>query len=37
MMSPDHFYEWHDEPRQGDIVLCGVSRVIAGDHFSPPQ
>jgi hypothetical protein len=37
MMSPDDFYEWHDEPRQGDIVLCGVSRVIAGDHFSPPQ
>jgi hypothetical protein len=36
-MSPDDFYEWHDEPRQGDIVLCGVSRVIAGDHFSPPQ
>lgn len=36
-MNPDHFYEWHDEPRQGDIVLCGVSRVIAGDHFSPPQ
>ncbi len=37
MMSPDDFYEWHDEPRQGDIVLCGVSRIIADDRHSPPQ
>ncbi len=37
MMSPHEFYEWHDEPRQGDIVLCGVSRIIADDRRSPPQ
>lgn len=37
MMSPDDFYEWHDEPRQGDIVLCGVSRIIADDRHSPAQ
>ncbi len=37
MMSPDDFYEWHDEPRQGDIVLYGVSRIIADDRHSPPQ
>ncbi len=37
MISPDDFYEWHDEPRQGDIVLCGVSRIIADDRHSPPQ
>ena len=37
MMSPGDFYEWHDEPRQGDIVLCGVSRIIADDRHSPPQ
>ncbi|MDA8355169.1 MAG: hypothetical protein M0Z95_02450, partial [Actinomycetota bacterium] len=37
MMSPDDFYEWHDEPRQGDIVLCGVSRIIADDRHSLPQ
>jgi hypothetical protein len=37
MMSPDDFYEWHDEPRQGDIVLCGVSRIIAEDRHSPAQ
>ncbi len=37
MMSPDDFYEWHDEPRQGDIVLCGVSRIIADDRHSPSQ
>ena len=37
MMSPDEFYEWHDEPRQGDIVLCGVSRIIADDRHSPAQ
>jgi hypothetical protein len=37
MMSPDDFYEWHDEPRQGDIVLCGVSRIIAADRHTPPQ
>jgi hypothetical protein len=36
MIDPDGFYEWHDEPRQGDIVLCGVSRIIADDHHSPP-
>ena len=35
MMSPDDFYEWHEEPRQGDIVLCGVSRIIANDRHSP--
>lgn len=37
MMSRDEFYEWHDEPRQGDIVLCGVSRIIADDRHSPAQ
>src|SRR5579875_3682311 len=37
MMSPDDFYEWHDEPRQGDIELCGVSRIIAEDRHSPAQ
>ncbi len=37
MMRPDEFYEWHDEPRQGDIVLCGVSRIIAADHHTPAQ
>jgi hypothetical protein len=35
MMTPDEFYEWHEEPRQGDIVLCGIARVIADDRFSP--
>ncbi len=37
MMGPDDFYEWHEQPRQGDIVLCGVSRIIAEDHRSPSQ
>ena len=37
MMSPDDFYEWHEEPRQGDVVLCGVSRIVADDRHSPPQ
>jgi len=37
MMSPDDFYEWHEEARQGDIVLCGVSRIVADDCHSPPQ
>lgn len=37
MMDPEDFYEWHEEPRQGDIVLCGVSRIIADDRYSPPQ
>lgn len=37
MMDPDDFYEWHEHPRQGDIVLCGVSRIIAEDHHSPSQ
>jgi hypothetical protein len=37
MTSPDDFYEWHDEPRQGDIVLCGVSRIIADDRHGPAQ
>ena len=36
MMRPEEFYEWHEPPRQGDIVLCGVSRVIAEDRYSPP-
>jgi hypothetical protein len=36
-MDADTFYEWYDEPRQGDIVLCGVARIIAGDRFSPTQ
>jgi hypothetical protein len=37
MMGPDDFYEWHEQPRQGDIVLCGVSRIIADDRNSPSQ
>lgn len=37
MMRPEDFYEWHDPPRQGDIVLCGVSRIIAEDRHSPSQ
>lgn len=37
MMRSDEYYEYHDEPRQGDIVLSGVSRIIASDHHSPPQ
>lgn len=37
MMSPGDFYEWHDEPRQGDILLCGVSRAVSSDRYSPPQ
>ena len=32
-MTPDTFYEWHEEPRQGDIVLCGVTRIIAADRY----
>jgi hypothetical protein len=36
MMRPEDFYEWHEEPRQGDIVLCGISRIIADDRHSPP-
>ena len=27
MMRPEDFYEWHEQPRQGDIVLCGISRT----------
>jgi len=37
MMSTDDFYEWHEEPRQEDIVLCGISLIIADDRYSPPQ
>ena len=37
MMRAEEFYEWHEPPRQGDILLCGVSRVIAEDRHSPPQ
>jgi hypothetical protein len=37
MIASDEFYEWHEQPRQGDIVLCGVSRVIAEDRYSPSQ
>jgi hypothetical protein len=37
MMNSDAFYEWHDQPRQGDIVLCGVSRIIATDRYCPPK
>lgn len=37
MMSPEDFYEWHKQPRQGDIVLCGISRIIADDRYSPQQ
>lgn len=36
-MEADGFYEWHDGPRQGDIVLCGVSRLVADDRYTPPQ
>jgi hypothetical protein len=35
MIPAEDFYEWHQEPRQGDIVLCGVARVIADDRHSP--
>jgi hypothetical protein len=35
MIPAEDFYEWHEEPRQGDIVLCGVARVIADDRHSP--
>lgn len=37
MMRAEDFYDWHEPPRQGDILLCGVSRVIAQDRHSPPQ
>ncbi len=37
MIGPDEFYEWHEQPRQGDIVLSGISRIIAEDHRSPSQ
>jgi hypothetical protein len=37
MMGPNDFYEWYEQPRQGDIVLCGVSRIIAEDRRSPSQ
>jgi len=37
MMLPEDFYEWHEQPRQGDIVLSGLSRIIAQDRYSPPQ
>ena len=36
MTHPEDFYEWHDQPSQGDIVLCGASRIIAQDRDSPP-
>jgi len=36
-MTPDVFYECREEPRQGDIVLCGVTRIIAADRYSPAQ
>jgi hypothetical protein len=37
MMRPEDFYESHEQPRQGDILLCGLSRIIAQDRHSPPQ
>ena len=37
MMRPEDFYEWHEPPRQGDILLSGLSRIIAQDHHSPSQ
>jgi hypothetical protein len=37
MMPPDAFYESHDAPRQGDIVLCGLTRIIAADRYTPSQ
>ena len=37
MMRAEGFYDWHEQPRQGDILLCGISRVIAEDRHSPPQ
>jgi hypothetical protein len=37
MMDPDDFYESQQQPRQGDILLCGVTRIIAEDHHSPSQ
>jgi hypothetical protein len=37
MMTADAFYESHESPRQGDIVLCGVTRIVADDRYSPTQ
>jgi hypothetical protein len=37
MMTPDLCYESHAAPRQGDIVLCGLTRIIAADRYTPPQ
>jgi hypothetical protein len=37
MIDANEYYEWHGQPRQGDIVLCGVSRIIAEDHHTPSQ
>jgi hypothetical protein len=37
MMTADIFYETHEAPRQGDILLCGVARVAAADGHIPPQ
>jgi hypothetical protein len=35
MIPPDEFYETHEEPRQGDIMLSGITRVLAQDRFTP--
>lgn len=37
MIPADRFYvEALGPPRQGDILLAGVSRLVADDRFSPP-
>jgi hypothetical protein len=36
MMRPDEFYAANEgPPRQGDILLAGVSRLVAEDRFTP--
>jgi hypothetical protein len=35
MIPTDQFYEMHDEPRQGDIMLSGITRVLHQDRFTP--
>lgn len=37
MIAADRFYAPNEgPPKQGDILLAGVARLVAEDHFTPP-
>ena len=38
MIAPAHFFKASSGPlKQGDILLAGVTRLMAEDQFSPPS